>query len=117
MKSGSYGNRTGIHAPASGILAQSPAQSWSKLIKLMWIVYILECSDQTLYTGVTTDLERRLAEHNGDLAGGARYTRSRRPVSLLYSEETENRSLASKREHQIKAMSRRQKLALTQADE
>ena len=50
-----------------------------------WHVYLLRCADDTLYCGVTTDLDRRLAQHNGRLAGGARYTRPRRPVALLLS--------------------------------
>jgi len=77
-----------------------------------WFVYILECKDNTLYTGVTTDLDRRLAEHNGDLPGGAKYTRARRPVRLLYQETHENRSQACKRESEIKKMNSEQKRSL-----
>jgi putative endonuclease len=77
----------------------------------IWFVYILECADGTLYTGITTDLDRRLAEHNeGKL--GARYTRVRRPVKLRYSEQFENRSEASKAEARTKKLSRKQKQAL-----
>ncbi len=77
----------------------------------LWFVYILECADGTLYTGITTDLDRRLAEHNeGKL--GARYTRARRPVTLRYSEQFENRSEASKAEARTKKLSRKQKQAL-----
>jgi len=73
---------------------------------------MLECSDGTLYTGITTDLERRLDEHNNS-PKGAKYTRARRPVTLVYSEELDNRSLASKREYFIKhKMSRKEKLQL-----
>jgi putative endonuclease len=68
-----------------------------------WFVYILRCADGTLYTGITTDLARRVDEHNAGKAG-ARYTRSRRPVALVYSEAAENRSEASKREHAIKKL-------------
>ncbi|MEO0436708.1 MAG: GIY-YIG nuclease family protein [Pseudomonadota bacterium] len=75
-----------------------------------WTVYLLQCVDGTLYTGVTTDLDRRLRQHNGELVGGAHYTRSRRPVRLLWREELEDRSSAQAREAQIKALSRRQKL-------
>ena len=76
-----------------------------------WYVYILECADGSLYTGITTDLERRLREHNeGKL--GARYTRARRPVSLRYSATFENRSEASVEEAKIKKLSRRKKLEL-----
>ena len=77
-----------------------------------WQVYILKCSDDSLYTGITTDVERRVAEHNGHGGKGARYTRSRRPVELIYSEACENRSSASKREASIKQLSRTAKLSL-----
>lgn len=71
--------------------------------KSNWFVYIMRCADETLYTGITTDLARRVEEHNTGKVG-ARYTRSRRPVVLVYSEEVENRSEASKREHAIKKL-------------
>ncbi|MCF6280654.1 MAG: GIY-YIG nuclease family protein [Candidatus Polarisedimenticolaceae bacterium] len=74
-----------------------------------WSVYILRCSDGSLYTGITTDLGRRIDEHNGDDRLAARYTRCRRPVSLVYSEQCENRSSALKREYVIKQMSRQAK--------
>ncbi|CAA6800280.1 MAG: COG2827: putative endonuclease containing a URI domain [uncultured Thiotrichaceae bacterium] len=73
-----------------------------------WFVYILRCADDTLYTGITTDLKRRLHEHNHETLG-ARYTRARRPLALVYSEEATNRSAASKREYAIKKLSRLQK--------
>ena len=76
-----------------------------------YFVYILRCADDTLYTGITTDLERRVDEHNNS-AKGAKYTRARRPVSLVYSEILENRSDASKREYFIKKMSRKEKIIL-----
>ena len=72
---------------------------------------MLECSDGTLYTGITTDLERRLDEHNNSNKG-AKYTRARRPVVLVYSEELESRSEASKREYVIKKMNRQEKIGL-----
>lgn len=75
---------------------------------MKWFVYILRCADDTLYTGITTDLERRLHEHNHEPLG-ARYTRARRPLTLAYSEEAEDRSTASKREYAIKKLSRQQK--------
>jgi len=75
-----------------------------------WIVYIVECADGTLYTGITTDLERRVGEHNA--GKGARYTRSRRPVAVRYRELQLDRSRASTREAQIKAMSRAAKQEL-----
>jgi len=77
----------------------------------MWYVYILQCSDTTLYTGVTTDVETRLHAHN-HLNTGAKYTRVRRPVLLVYSENCDSRSLAQKREFEIKKLSRSKKLKL-----
>ena len=78
----------------------------------MYFVYILKCADETLYTGIATELERRIEEHNGS-DKGAKYTRVRRPVRLVYSEEYPDRSAASKREYEIKKkMSRAEKLKL-----
>ena len=74
----------------------------------MYTVYILRCADETLYTGITTDVERRVGEHNHS-AVGARYTRGRRPVILLWSRIFSNRSLALREEARIKALSRSQK--------
>ena len=76
-----------------------------------WHVYILRCADGTLYTGVTTDLARRVKEHN-ESPEGAKYTRARRPVSLVYSEPFLNRSEACAREAAIKALSREAKTRL-----
>jgi putative endonuclease len=73
-----------------------------------WFVYILQCSDKTLYTGVTTNIERRVEEHNTGNKG-AKYTAARRPVRLVYSEQLDSRSSAQKREHKIKSLSRQQK--------
>jgi putative endonuclease len=72
--------------------------------------YILQCSDGTFYTGWTTDLERRLKTHNA--GRGAKYTKLRRPVKLVYSEELANRSVAQKREMAIKRLSRAKKIVL-----
>ncbi len=77
----------------------------------MWYVYILKCSDDTLYTGITTDLERRVEEHNSSKLG-AKYTKARRPVSLMYFEECHDKSNASKRECEIKKLDRGRKLDL-----
>ena len=74
-----------------------------------WHVYLLECADGTLYCGVTTDLNRRLAQHNGLLAGGARYTRGRRPVSLLASRICPHREQALRLERAVKSQPRLQK--------
>ena len=75
-----------------------------------WFVYILQCADHTLYTGMTDDIERRLSVHNE--GKGAKYTRGRRPVQLVYRELCSNRSEALKREYAIKCLTRDQKLAL-----
>lgn len=77
-----------------------------------WFVYILRCSDDTLYTGITTDLSRRLRAHNGRGPGGARYTRARQPVELVYREPLPDRAAASRREWEIKRLSRKQKREL-----
>lgn len=76
----------------------------------MYFVYILMCSDGSLYTGISPDPERRLREHNS--GKGAKYTRSRRPVIMVYKETADDRSAAQKRESEIKGLSREQKLAL-----
>ena len=73
-------------------------------------VYILKCNDETLYTGWTTDLDKRLQTHNSGL--GAKYTRARLPVTLVYSEEFEEKSDALKREAAIKKLTREEKLKL-----
>ncbi len=77
----------------------------------MYFVYILRCADETLYTGITNDLKRRLHQHNHAQAG-ARYTKTRRPVVLIYSEKKRTRSAALRREYAIKSLTRAQKLAL-----
>ena len=76
-----------------------------------WHVYLLRCADGSLYAGITTDPVRRVAEHNGERPGGARYTRARRPVELVRSEACEDRADASRREARIKALTRAQKEA------
>ena len=77
-----------------------------------WQVYILRCADGSLYTGVASDLERRLLQHNGACAGGPKYTRGRRPVVLVWSEHASDRSMAQRREAAIKQLSRDEKLRL-----
>ncbi|HEY5975388.1 MAG TPA: GIY-YIG nuclease family protein [Geobacteraceae bacterium] len=75
-----------------------------------WQLYIIRCADDSLYTGITTDLERRFRQH---AAGeGARYFRARQPVEVVYRETGHSRSTASKREAQIKRLSRDEKLLL-----
>ena len=73
----------------------------------------MECSDGSYYTGITTDTQRRLLEHNFSFKS-AKYTRSRRPVRLVYEEASQNRSTASKREYQIKKMKRKDKIILVE---
>ena len=76
-----------------------------------WYTYIVKCSDGSLYTGITVDVERRVNEHNTSTKG-AKYTSTKRPVHLVYSETQENRSSASKRESAIKKLSRAGKLKI-----
>jgi len=78
----------------------------------VYYVYMVKCADDTLYTGIATELDRRIEEHNAS-DKGAKYTRVRRPVELVYSEKYPDRSSASKREYEIKKkMTRAEKLAL-----
>ena len=77
---------------------------------MSWSVYILRCADGTLYTGIAPDVEKRVALHNA--GKGAKYTRGRGPVELVYREELEDRAAASKREYAIKQLSRAEKLRL-----
>jgi putative endonuclease len=78
---------------------------------LPYYVYIVQCSDNTLYTGITKDIDRRTKEHNTS-SRGAKYTRSRRPVILVYSKAAGTRSDALREEYRIKKLSRIQKLRL-----
>lgn len=78
-------------------------------------VYVLQCADKSYYTGWTKDIEKRIAMHNAGKA--SRYTRSRRPVNLVYAEELPDKSEALKREHQIKKMQRSEKERLIQSIE
>jgi|TARA_B110000196_G_C20948125_1_gene567924 putative endonuclease len=77
---------------------------------LDWTVYILQCADGSLYTGITNDLERRFAEHQA--GKGAKYTKGRGPLRLVYQEDCEDRPQALKRENKIKALDKAAKLAL-----
>ena len=78
----------------------------------MYKVYILKCYDNTLYTWITTDLKKRIKQHNWEILWWAKYTLARKPVKLLYFEKIENRSKASKREIEIKKMKRNEKILL-----
>ena len=81
----------------------------------MWYLYILRCRDNSLYTGITTDVEKRLEAHRS--GKGAKYTRGRGPLELVYREECGDHSEALKRELEIKALSREEKLKLIQNPE
>ncbi len=86
-----------------------------------WFVYILRCADNSLYTGITTDVNKRIDQHNGqtndhtngqnnrDNKKGAKYTRGRRPVTLVFQEQSSSRSTASKREYAIRTLKKSQK--------
>jgi len=77
-----------------------------------WYVYIVRCADDTLYTGIAKDVERRVHEHNHSDLLGAKYTRGRRPVRLVFHEVCVNRSAAAKREHELKRLSKQEKKSL-----
>ena len=74
-----------------------------------WYVYLLHCADGTYYTGITTDLKRRLKEHNENNKKAAKYTRARRPLKMVYFELCESRSEAGSRENEIRKLPKRQK--------
>nr|WP_228723335.1 GIY-YIG nuclease family protein [Desulfosediminicola flagellatus] len=99
------------------IPATPETQSQKIIIKTnIWYVYMVRCADTSLYTGVTTDFKRRLLEHNSRKEG-ARYTRSRQPVSLVYIEFCANRSTACRREYQVKHLTKKTKEALINSAE
>src|SRR3989338_10620382 len=83
--------------------------------RICWFCYVLECADGTFYTGITTSIDRRLAMHQRGRA--SRYTRGRRPVRLVYAAPCEDRSAASRREVEVKKMSRAQKRRLGTAND
>ena len=80
----------------------------------MYFLYILRCADDTLYTGIATDVVRRVAEHNTS-PRGAKYTHARRPVMLVYTKKFRTRSAASKAEYKMKQLSREEKILLVQS--
>lgn len=86
---------------------------------MSWYVYLLECADNTYYTGISTDLKRRLHEHNHDNKKAAKYTRVRRPLNIVYFELCQSRSEASVREYEIRKLARHKKkmLALSMLSE
>jgi putative endonuclease len=77
----------------------------------MYQLYLLQCADKTFYTGITVDLARRVKEHN-ESKKGAKYTRARRPVRLVYSQRFKDRSAASKAEYALKQLSHQEKLQI-----
>lgn len=81
----------------------------------LYYTYMVRCSDGSLYTGFTDDLEKRIKAHNGEIPGGAKYTRSRRPVELVWSLPFERKQDAQSMEFQVKRMKRDQKDALIAA--
>ena len=80
----------------------------------MYYTYIMRCEDGSLYTGITTDVQRRLKEHQGKLSGGAKYTKGRMPTKVEVVWQSDNRSLASKLEYRIKKLSKQDKEILIQ---
>lgn len=91
------------------------AQALDASFETRWCVYILQCADGSLYTGITTDPLRRLREHNHGAPAGARYTHGRRPVTLAYTEFAADRASASRREWAIKQLDASAKRALCEA--
>jgi putative endonuclease len=81
-------------------------------VSVAWWVYIVRCGDGSLYTGIATDAERRVAEHNESDQQAAKYTRARRPVVLVYRERCGSRAEAARREYAIKRLERKEKLSL-----
>ena len=79
---------------------------------MTYLLYIVECADETYYTGITTDVERRVQEHNSESGKGTRYTAARRPVTLVYEASFSTRSEALKEELRIKGLTRSQKARL-----
>ena len=84
------------------------------IYKKRWFVYIVKCKDQTLYTGISRDVEKRVKEHSNTKR--CRYTRSRQPVKLVYKQRCSNHSVAMKREKQIKRLDKKKKLELVKAN-
>lgn len=78
----------------------------------VWQVYLLQCANNSLYCGITNDIDKRLRQHNGEIMGGAKYTKAFGPCVLVYQEQAKNKSVALKREYEIKNMTRKDKLLL-----
>ena len=88
----------------------SPFKKRRRPFLMTWHVYIIECNDGSLYTGITNDLDKRITAHNAGL--GAKYTKSRRPVNLRYSEAAQDRKQAIRREYVIKSLQKSAKINL-----
>ena len=100
----------GIIADCDTILNDASVQGDES--KEMHYIYLVRCSDDSLYCGWTTDLKRRIDAHNGHISGGAKYTRGRRPVTLVYAESFHQKQEAQRREYAIKRMAKTKKLRL-----
>ena len=111
MKSVSRAEITALEKAPKEVAMSKPKRKLAE----RWFVYILRCADDSLYTGIAKDLDRRLKQHNAGTA--SRYTRGRLPVTREYQEEQPNQSMALKRELGIKALSRQEKEALIRAAE
>lgn len=81
----------------------------------LWYLYIVQTQNNLLYTGITTDLQRRLRQHNGELAGGAKALRGKGPLTLVYQRQMPDRTAASKAEYQLKQLSKAEKQQLINA--
>lgn len=81
---------------------------------MQWFVYLLECADGTLYCGITNNLPRRLAQHNGDVSGGAKYTRGRRPVRVVAQTTCVSKGAALRLEHVVQALPKEKKIPFLQ---
>lgn len=86
-------------------------------MKKKWVLYCLRCSDGSIYTGVTTDIDRRLREHNGEIAGGSKYTQSRRPCVVAATWPFDSRADAQRAEAGFKKLKRAEKIARIEKDE
>lgn len=102
---------SGLSSKSVILMAREPDGAKERAVEVVsWFVYMLQCKDGSLYTGYTDDVQRRLAVHSA--GKGAKYTRSRLPVELVYQEELPDKSAALRREAAIKKLTRRQKLDL-----
>lgn len=101
------------HTPNNKMIEKEISKNIKHDTTYPYHVYIVRCNDDSLYTGITNDLERRLRQHNGEMRGGANYTHSRRPVELLYIEKYLTRKEAAQREYEIKhTLNHQQKIEL-----